>query len=263
MQRTANTQMRTLKLIELLLSESSQAEPLSSSKILRQLEKQGMYTTRSTLKSDIALLRRHGFEIESVALPSGEHFYIKKSGDAMKQTPVCFEISEKVSQAIESRTKLAVAVKNVGELTVSPYAVLRDKRGYYVACFSPAHRRIVLLPFSKLSAARSAEEPSVQPPSNYSVAYYTARGFELCQSVSETVTLSFEPELLGSVMEQFGDSVLIDCEASGLMCAQVSTTVSPSFFTWLFCLGGRVRIVSPEYVCCEYKSRLRSQLAAY
>ena len=232
--------------------------------ILRRLEKQGMCITRATLKSDIALLRECGFDVESVMLPTGEHYYMKSpDGDMPRPISVRPEISGSIADAVRNKTKLVVTLDGGGEYSVSPYAVLRDGSGYHAACFSPAHRRVILLPFSKISSARLTAEPSDPTPPDYNVSYYTLRGFELCQSASETVTFSFDSDSLGSVLSQFGDSALISREPSGLLRAEVSTEVNPALFTWVFRLGGRVRIVSPEYVCGEYKSCLRAQLAAY
>ncbi len=263
MQRSSNAQMRILKLIELLSNESSQDKPLRSSGILRQLEKQGICVTRTTLKNDIALLRECGFEVESVTLPSGEHYYIKSSAADASPAAAQSEFSGGIAEAIRGRTKLAVTLDAGTELTVSPYAILRNESGCHAACFSPAHHRVVVLPFSKISAARPIGEPADPMPSDYSVTHYTLRGFELCLSVSETVTVSFDDDMLGSVLSQFGDHALISRASSGLLNAQVSTEVSSALFAWLFRLGGRVRIVSPEHVCCEYKSCLRAQLASY
>lgn len=263
MQRSASAQMRILKLIELLSNEASQEEPLRSSGILRRLEKQGMCITRATLKNDIALLRECGFDVESVLLSTGEHYYIKKPSDASpRPLSVRPEISDSVSRAVRARRKLYVTLGD-SEYTVSPYAVLRNGSGYHAACFSPAHRRVILLPFSKIGSVRPTDEPADLAPSDYSISYYTLRGFELCQSASETVTFSFDYDSLGSVLTQFGETALISREPSGLLRAEVSTEVTPALFTWVFRLGGRVRIVSPDYVCGEYKSCLRAQLAAY
>ena len=263
MQRSSNAQMRILKLIELLSSESSQDKPLRSSGILRQLEKQGICVTRTTLKNDIALLRECGFEVESVTLPSGEHYYIKSSAADASPAAAQSEFSGVIAEAIRGRTKLAVTLDAGTELTVSPYAILRNESGCHAACFSPAHHRVVLLPFSKISAASPTAEPSDSAPPDYSVTQYTMRGFELCLSVSESVTLSFDTDMLGSVLSQFGDRTAIIREPSGLLRAEVSTEVSSELFAWLFPLGGRVRIIAPEHACCEYKSCLRAQLAAY
>lgn len=264
MQRSTSAQMRILKLIELLSDGASRNEPLRSSSILRSLEKQGICITRATLKNDIALLRECGIDVQSVSLPSGEHYYISSSGAAAAPPAlVRSEISGSIAAAIRSGRKLAVTLDAGTEFIVSPYAVVRNESGYHAACFSPAHRRVVLLPFSKISAARPADEPSDPAPPDYSVTQYTMRGFELCMSVSETVTLSFDTDMLGSVLSQFGDRTPISREPSGLLRAEVSTEISSELFAWLFPLGGRVRIVSPEHACCEYKSCLRAQLAAY
>ena len=264
MQRSASAQMRILKLIELLSDGASRNEPLRSSSILRSLEKQGMCITRTTLKNDIALLRECGIDVQSATLPSGEHYYINSSGAAAVPPVLAHsEIYDSIAAAIRAGRKLAVTLDADAEFTVSPYAVVRNDGGYHAACFSPAHRRVVLLPFSKISAASPTAEPSDSAPPDYSVTQYTMRGFELCLSVSESVTLSFDTDMLGSVLSQFGDRTAIIREPSGLLRAEVSTEVSSELFAWLFPLGGRVRIIAPEHACCEYKSCLRAQLAAY
>lgn len=76
-------------------------------------------------------------------------------------------------------------------------------------------------------------------------------------------THTVDVHMLDSVLNRFGDSVLISSDATGFLLADVITEISPDLFTWLFRLGGRVRITSPEYVCNEYKNYLLSQLTEY
>jgi predicted DNA-binding transcriptional regulator YafY len=264
MERTVNAQMRILNIVDLLSNESSQDEPMRSSNILRRLEKQGLYTTRATLKRDIELLRKYGFEIECITLPSGEHYYIKKHENVLQKPSEGSGMPDSIiTRAVRNQSRLSVTVHDAGEISVSPYAVLRDDRDYYIACFSPAHRRILLLPFSKIKTAQLISESVDPPPSDYNLAYYTAHGFEICLNASETVTLKFEKGMLDGVLNRFEDSVLISSDATGFLLADVITEISPELFTWLFRLGGRVRITSPEYVCNEYKNYLRSQLTEY
>lgn len=260
MPRASSAQMRILRLIELMSNETSPESPMKSSAILRRLEKQGMCITRMTLKSDMALLRDCGFDIHSVSLPTGEHYYLGSSAAPVHGG----NIAELVQAAVKSKTQLVVCLSDCrGEYRVSPYAVLRSSDGFYAACFSPSHRRVILLPFAKIVSVQPTGESAVPPPPDYSSSYYTSRGFELCQAASETVTLSFTADALNDIRARFGEGARISGDASGLIRAEVSTEVTPALFAWVFRLGGRVRIVSPEYVCTEYKNSLRTQLSAY
>lgn len=257
MPRTANTQMRKLEIIRLLSSESSPDRPLKSSSILRLLEKQGIFVTRATLKSDIEALQKCGFDIKNVSNASGKYYYLDACHMPGKET------KERVKEAVRSKTQLCVSILGVpGEYLVSPYAVFRDGSGYHAACYSPAHRRVVLIPFAKLVTVSQTKVPVLPPPPDYSSLYYTARGFELRYSACETLTLSFPGEALGDVRRYFGDNVQARRDAAGLMRAEVSAEVGEALFVWLFRLGERVRVVSPEYVCREYKNNLRARLAA-
>ncbi len=260
MPRAASAQMRILKLIELILNESSPESPMKASTILRRLEKQGICITRITLKSDMALLREFGFNIRTVSLSAGEHYYLESFAAPLRGG----DVSKLVQTAIRTKTQITVCLSDCrGEYRVSPYAVFRSSDGFYAACFSPSHRRVVLLPFAKIVSVQPSGERASPPPPDFSCSYYTGRGFELCQTASETVTLSFTADALGDIRARFGENARISGGASGLIRAEVSTEVTPALFAWIFRLGGHVCIVSPEYVRCEYKSCLRAQLAAY
>ena len=258
MPRAAKAQMRILKIAELLSCESSPGTPLKASNILRCLEKQNMCITRTTLKNDIAALRECGFDIKSISLPSGEYYYLGSEQSSND------EAEELIMAAVRNKTQLCVSLHgSSGEYFVSPYAVLRDESGYYTACYSSAHRRIVLLPFAKLKTVHKTDTPVLPPPADYSSLYYTDRGFELCQSACETITLSFTDDALADVRSRFGNNIKPYRDPSGIMRVEISTEVGISLFAWIFRLGGRVRIISPDHVCHEYKNSLRAQLAAY
>ncbi len=252
MPRAQSAQLRILKLIEILSGE----EPMKPSAILRRLEKLGICITRTTLKSDMALLRECGFDLKSVSLPTGEHYYIGNTQQFSGNT------SAAVQAALKNGTQMCVVLAgHSGELTVSPYALLRNRDGFFALCYSPAHRRTLLLPFSKMISAHPSELTADPPPPDYSVSYYTERGFELCCGTNESVVFSFPDELLGDVRSRFGEAAIIRRDGPGLMSAAVSTEATPALFAWLFRLGGRVRIISPERVCREYKNSLRTRLA--
>lgn len=257
MPRAIASQVRIVKLAQILSGESSPENRLKETDIMRSLEKQGLRVTRETLKSDIATLRKCGYDIKFISLPTGEYYYLD-SGRRPER-----EIEEYVSIAVKNKTQLCVSLSGIpGEYLVSPYAILRNGAEYYTACYSPAHRRITLLPFAKLRAVHPTEVPVLPPPADYSSVYYTERGFELCQSTCETVILGFTDDAIGDVCERFGESVCIRCDSNGLLSAAVTTEVGASLFAWVFQCEGKVRIQSPDYVCREYKNSLRAQLAA-
>lgn len=250
-------QIRIVKLAQLLSSESSPKVRLKSADILTSLEDQGLSVTDAELRRDIATLRKCGYNIKSVTLPTGEYYYLDTERRRAE------EIESSVRAAVRSKTQLCVSLIGVsGELFISPYAVFQKESEYYAACYSSAHRRITLIPFSKLCSVRVTDAPALTPPTSFSSFYYTERGFELSQSACETVTLGFTRDELGAVCEYFGNGVHVRCDANGLLSAVVSTEVGTSLFAWVFSFGGKVRIISPDYVCREYKNNLRTQLAA-
>lgn len=269
MQRAASSQFRILKLLEILSAESSADKPLKGSDILRRLEKNGMCITRATLKNDIKLLCGSNFDVQSVRLASGECYYLASKTAEAAETPPKREAEYSaiigcVAKAVRDETQLALSIVDcIGEYCMSPYAVMYDDSGYYAVGFSSAHRRVISLPISKISGAKQTALPIEAPPADYSSSHYISRGLKLYVSARETVIFSFNEDALQDVKFRFGKTATISKGDSGLYLAETRLTVTPSLFAWVFQLGGRLRIVSPEHVCSEYKNCLRTQLAAY
>jgi hypothetical protein len=76
----------------------------------------------------------------------------------------------------------------------------------------------------------------------------------------ETVTLQFPKNLVGVVLDRFGNEA--DIRSMGEECFRVraKVAVSGQFFGWLAGIGKEAEIVSPEPVAMEYKEWLTAIL---
>jgi predicted DNA-binding transcriptional regulator YafY len=77
-------------------------------------------------------------------------------------------------------------------------------------------------------------------------------------SEGETVEMriSFDNSLIEEVMTRFGEKIYVRRESPATFYADITTELSDDFLGWLFKLGGKAKILSPEYAADAVKDRL-------
>ena len=68
----------------------------------------------------------------------------------------------------------------------------------------------------------------------------------------ETVTLRCKPEVIGQVIDQFGDDIRICKTQDERLDITVTVHISPTFFGWLFQYVGEMTLIAPDSVCQKY-----------
>lgn len=97
----------------------------------------------------------------------------------------------------------------------------------------------------------------------FDIADYANKTFGMYGGREETVTLLFENNLIGVVMDRFGREAPIRKRDEGHFSVRVRVAVSGQFFGWLTGLGRGAQIVAPEDVKGAYLDHLRKTLAGY
>lgn len=97
----------------------------------------------------------------------------------------------------------------------------------------------------------------------FDIADYANKTFGMYGGREETVTLLFENNLIGVVMDRFGREAPIRKRDEGHFSVRVKVAVSGQFFGWLTGLGRGAQIMAPEDVREAYLDHLRKTLAGY
>ena len=73
------------------------------------------------------------------------------------------------------------------------------------------------------------------------------------------VTLSVDNSLVGVIADRFGKNIFItaDEENKNHFLARVIVNISEQFYGWLFALGDKVKIVSPDEIVNDFNEHLR------
>ena len=69
-------------------------------------------------------------------------------------------------------------------------------------------------------------------------------------------------EVMKAIVDRFGEDVKTAILDEGHFSAEVEVSASPTFYSWLFTYGGRMRVLSPQMVKDEYIRHLQETLQA-
>jgi predicted DNA-binding transcriptional regulator YafY len=79
----------------------------------------------------------------------------------------------------------------------------------------------------------------------------------------ETVILQFDNSLVNVVIDRFGKDVFLKKVDEDSFVMRSKVVVSPTFFSWVFQFGDKVRILYPEEVAAKYTEYLTETLNLY
>ena len=77
------------------------------------------------------------------------------------------------------------------------------------------------------------------------------------------VKLSVDNDLIGVFVDRFGTDIYVYRETEKTFIVNLSVVLSPQFYAWLFGLGSKVRVLSPEKVKVDYKAKIQELSALY
>lgn len=73
-----------------------------------------------------------------------------------------------------------------------------------------------------------------------------------------TVKLSVDNDCIGVIVDRFGRDIFVTKESDTTFGVSVDIMTSKQFYAWVFGLGGKVRIISPQNVVDEFKKQLEN-----
>ena len=148
---------------------------------------------------------------------------------------------------------------------ISPYALCWDDENYYMVGYDEKAEKIKHFRVDKMEKIGiiSLERHGTEKFDKFNLAQYAKSVFSMFGGEECEVKLSVDNELIGVIVDRFGPDVFITAESDTSFCVCVRVTVSPQFYAWLFGLGTKVRVISPEQVNNGYKTKIQELNAVY
>ena len=93
---------------------------------------------------------------------------------------------------------------------------------------------------------------AVPQPRDFDVADYSKKIFEMYNGEDVAVEHECINSLMKYVIDRFGEDVNTRVSTPETFIAHVTVCLSPTFYSWVFQFGGKVRILSPKKARREY-----------
>lgn len=87
---------------------------------------------------------------------------------------------------------------------------------------------------------------------NFDIAAYRNELFSMYAGRRTETELSFQAEMLPTIIERFGDEIKPTVNKDGECYIRVTVRISKAFFSWLTMYEGNIKIKAPESVRQEY-----------
>ena len=178
-----------------------------------------------------------------------------------------FYTVDAIHSAINDRKKLAFRYFEYGadkkrryrrggeRYVTTPLALNYAEENYYLFAYDPAAGEVRTYRVDRMAEAAQLDEGAEQ--NEVTAAFDPQRStremFSMFHGASRTVTLRCDASLATVVVDRFGEDVHMSQNEDGSFNATAEVMVSPTFYGWLFGLGGRARIISPDDVAAEYR----------
>ena len=154
--------------------------------------------------------------------------------------------------------------KDHARYIVDPVALVYSDDNYYLMCYSEKHKGISNYRLDRMDAV-AMEEDSVCKNAlalTAEVGQYTEQVFRMFTGKTKTVTLEFDPTLIGVMFDKFGEGIEITRTKDSWCRAKVNLQVSRVFFGWVFQFAGKKRIIGPKAVREEFAGQIEGMREA-
>ena len=114
---------------------------------------------------------------------------------------------------------------------------------------------------------RILTQPKVLPeagqpePENFNIGVYTKEVFRMYDTEEpQQVTLFCENSAMKGVVDKFGTDIKVQIRDEDHFSTKVTVCASPTFYSWVFQWGGKIRITAPKDVVKGYQELARKAL---
>lgn len=218
---------------------------------------------RRELRQKVHVMSRSAHPAESI------YENIDRIKQAMSdEQSLSFDYYEWRAEKRSGRVRYGKVKKHGGKrYLVYPLALILDDVNYYMAAYENLSDSIRHYRVDKMERIKSEALPNPEGEKQalrFDPAVYTSSVFDMFAGEERKVVLIFKEEVLGSIIERFGDDIIIEAAAEKDWYKSIqSIRISPRFFAWVLAFGDKMRIEGPQEILEEMKKFLREVSCPY
>ena len=187
-----------------------------------------------------------------------------------------------VSRAIQQKKKISfiyfkrklkdgekVIVSDEKEFTVSPYALIWSNDHYYLVSNNEKydnhmHTRIDRMKKVYITADKARDFSEVSEYKNYfDVADYSSKSFNMYSGDTQRLVISCDNSILEEIIDRFGDEGIRADKDESRFILSSRCVVSEGLASWIMQFGNKIRVMEPQVLCQEIKSKAEEILRSY
>ena len=136
---------------------------------------------------------------------------------------------------------------------------------YYLIAYYPKYNSILHFRVDKMERICVLEEAAQKPPAElkFDPARYVQKVFGMYGGEEETVRLRLKNDLIGVILDRFGQSILVRKDGQDHFVVDVKVAVSPQFYSWLFGFGTDVQVLQPQRVADQLRDIAKNVAGQY
>lgn len=148
------------------------------------------------------------------------------------------------------------------EYEVSPYAMIWKKDRYYLIGWSERHNDTAHFRIDHIAKPVCTGKPNHPMPEDLVLADRSDKIFSMFDGREAQIVLRCHQSVIGQAVDQFGEDLKIIKKDGRKNWADISVIVhlAPTFFSWVFQYGEKMKIISPEDVRTTYANYLQNAL---
>ena len=148
---------------------------------------------------------------------------------------------------------------------ISPWGLCWDSENYYLVGFDSKAQKIKHYRVDKIYKIEMSEEDREGKEyfNKLDMADYTKKSFSMYGGKEETVKLLVDNTLAGVIIDRFGKDIMMIPEDKEHFTVNVDVQVSRQFLGWVFSLGEKIKILSPENVVEQMKEEIERLILQY
>lgn len=250
---------REFELAELkLLVDAVQASKFVTEKktraLIAKLETLTSHTNARQLHRQVVVAQR-GKSINEQIYYSVDTIYAAMASDRMIRFLYCEW----------SADKQLVPRRSGAFYEISPWLLTWEDENYYLIAYDHLAAILKYYRVDKMLSISILEQPRLGRDvfEALDIAGFAKKTFGMFAGDETVVTLRCDNSLAGVMIDRFGTDVPMRPISERELQVRASVAVSHQFFGWLSGFGSRIRIVSPESVCEQYRRYLQDILSLY
>ena len=148
---------------------------------------------------------------------------------------------------------------------VSPFALIWVDQNYYLLGYNHEYREIRPFRVDRMTAVTTVAGPrqGKKDFEKIDIATFTTKVFHMYTGEIKLVQMRFQKFLVDSVIDRFGEDVMLSADGEDAFIVSTEVAVSPQFYGWLAGFGKSAEILAPESVRQGMAEHIRDMMALY